>query len=278
MADVATAEERDEDAARPIMLIVWGGIGAGKSTGTAALLEALGVPDDSFVKVGVDDLVELVPAYRAAVESGDPAKKEAAYMKYRGEAKKLKAPTLAAAIEQRRNIYLEWTYEGNLEKFANGEDAELPFLTASYDVVLLYVACPDVEGILRNAAKRERTIPEDTIRKFNLNRSKHFVEAVNGLHGLTVAAEQSALRVFVMERKTADAQGMLSEVMAALPLAASATITEEEAWAVVQAQLVQQESQDAAATGEAPDLFGAEQEGRPKVAGTTGWVPKCAIL
>ena len=221
-------------AAAPMIVVVWGGIGAGKSTGTAALLEALGVPEDAFVKVGVDDLVELVPAYRAAVESGDPAKKEAAYMKYRGEAKKLKAPTLAAAIEGRRHIFLEWTYGPNLEKFARGEDAELPFSTAGYDVVLLYVACPDLEGILRNAAKRERTIPPETIRKYNLNRSKHFVEAANGLHGLVAAAaEQSALRAFVMERKTADDAGALSEVTAALPLPASAEVTEEEAWGVV---------------------------------------------
>lgn len=158
-------------------------------------------------------------------------------MKYRDEAKKLKGPVLAAVFEQKQNIFLEWTYEGNLVKFAKGEDAELPFVVAGYDVVLLYVACPDLEGIVRNAAKRERSIPEDKIRKFNLNRSKYFVEAANGLHRLAASSQQSALRTFVMERKTADDVGVLYEVTSALPLDVGTQPTDGEAWGIVQATL-----------------------------------------
>ena len=233
-------EPEPEAPCSPTIVVVWGGIGVGKSTGTALLLQALRLPDGAFVKVGVDDLVELIPEYRAAVEAGDPARKEAAYMQYRNEAKKLKAPTLAAAIERKQPIYLEWTYDGNLEKFANGEDAELPdsgyISEAGYDVVLLYVACPDVEGIVRNAAKRERTIPEATVRKWNLNRTKPFVDAANSLQS---RLQPSAFRAFVMERPDADSQGVLREVTAMLPLPGGAEPTEEEVWAAVQARLAQ---------------------------------------
>ena len=149
------------------MIVLWGGIGAGKSTAMPLLLDALQLADADLVKVGVDDLVELVPEYREAVESGEPARKETAYMEYRGAAKKLKGAVLAAAVEAKQQVFLEWTYEGNLQAFAKGEDAELPFAAANYEVVLTYVACPDLEGILRNAAKRERTIPPDTIRKYH---------------------------------------------------------------------------------------------------------------
>jgi hypothetical protein len=231
-ASTAAATAAD-GGSNPMLVVVWGGIGAGKSIGALQLFEVLGVRDDGFAKVGVDDLVELVPEYRAAVESGDAETKAGAYMKYRDTAKKLKRPTLVTAFEQRRNIYLEWTYEGNLIKFAKGEDAELPFVAAGYDVVLLYVACRDLEGILRNAATRERTIPEDTIRKYNQHRSKHFVEAANGLHGLAAAAQsRSALRAFVIERKTADDAGSLREVSSALPVEISAEATDEHAWAI----------------------------------------------
>ena len=225
---------------RPVLLVVWGGIGAGKSTGAPMLLQELQLADESLVKVGVDDLVELVPDYRAAVESSDPERREASYMQFRDEAKKLKGAVLADAFEQKKPVYLEWTHEGNLLKFAHGEDSELPVVEAAYDVVLMYVACDDIDGIVRNAARRQRKIPEDTIRRYNLNRTKHFVNAVNGLHRLLAAAERSTLRAFVVQRQDADSPGSISEVTAALPLLTESDekLTEEEAWAALQAQLV----------------------------------------
>jgi hypothetical protein len=97
--------------------------------------------------------------------------------------------------------YLEWTYQGNLQTFAQeGSITGCPgFLTAGgYDVVLVLVSCPDIEGVVRNAAKRERTIPPDTIRKYNTDRTKHFVEALNTLRA---RRPPPSLRAFVVRCK-----------------------------------------------------------------------------
>jgi hypothetical protein len=73
------------------------------------------------VVAGVDDLVQRVPEYRRAVDAGGEEKVEA-YMKYRDEAKLLLPPIMDLAVAQRQSIVVEWTYEGNLQNFANGEE------------------------------------------------------------------------------------------------------------------------------------------------------------
>ena len=137
-----------EPPARPTVVVSWGGIGAGKSTAAALLFAELPMAQSDCVLVGVDDLVELVPEYRAAVESGDPAQKEAAYMQYRGQGKALKAAVIAAAVARRCNLYVEWTFEGNLQDFAAAsEKAEVAYEAEGYDVVLMLVSCHDLPGI-----------------------------------------------------------------------------------------------------------------------------------
>jgi hypothetical protein len=109
--------------------------------------------------------------------------------------------------------------------------------------VFSFVSCYDVEGILTHAAKRERTIPEATIRKYNVNRSRYFVEAADQL---VRRHTSERVRAFVVERgkyasnphrndphlsgavlrhclrlvETAAAKGVLTEVTSALPLVA----------------------------------------------------------
>ena len=198
---------------------MWGGIGAGKSSAADLVFAELGIsrahPPIAFV--GVDDLIELIPEYRAAVDAGGEAKKDA-YMKYRGGAKELRGPVMELAMAQKQNICVEWTQQRNLQKFSRGEDWEdIPsnIVTGrSYDVVLALVSCKDIEGILQNAAKRERTIPEPTIIKYNRDRTKHFVEAADKLY----KRYSSNFRAFVVERKSANAEGVLKEVTQALPL------------------------------------------------------------
>eukprot|EP01050_Picozoa_sp_SAG11_P000587 SAG11_NODE_20_length_25330_cov_18.348143_5_plen_221_part_00 len=104
--------------AKPTVVISWGGIGAGKSTAAPLLFEHLHSTQGDYVAAGVDDLIEFVPEYRAAVESGESARKEAAYMQYRNVAKALKVPVIARAVQQRHNLYFEYTFEGNLQEFA----------------------------------------------------------------------------------------------------------------------------------------------------------------
>ena len=107
-------------------------------------------------------------------------------------------PGIIAAVVQRKvGLYLEWTARQNLQEFARrGALAGCPTFLADggYDVVLVLVSCTDIEGILTNAATRERQVPPDLIRQFNQDRSKHFVEAANAL-----AQHPSCnLRVFVV--------------------------------------------------------------------------------
>ena len=66
------------------------------------------------------------------------------------------------------------------------------------------VSCPDIEGILINAAKRERTIPPDVIRQYNLDRCLHFLTAAQQLQ-----SQPCNLRLFVVHRENADAASCL---------------------------------------------------------------------
>jgi hypothetical protein len=86
---------------------------------------------------------ELVPAYRAAVESGDAARKAAAYMEYRGVAKAMAPDVIAAAKAEKLNLLLEWTAEQNLQSFAAGTFVGGgTFDEAAYDVALVLVRHP----------------------------------------------------------------------------------------------------------------------------------------
>jgi hypothetical protein len=191
--------------ARPLLTLMWGGIGAGKTTAAALFLDKIGKHPDEFAELGVDDLIELLPGYQSAIDSDDAATRQAAYLKYRKEAKALMPEYFASAVSHRRNIYVEWTYEGNLKKYSHGEcpsdwacSADTwDSLEDDYDVTLVLIWCPDIDGIVENAAKRDRQIPEETIRKYNLNRAKHFVEGANTLF----ERKPDKMRAFVIIRE-----------------------------------------------------------------------------
>jgi len=73
---------------RPVLFVLWGGIGAGKSTvAKSSLIFGTLIPQakEDCVHIGVDDLVEFIPEYRAAKESGNEEEKKAAYMQYRDQ-------------------------------------------------------------------------------------------------------------------------------------------------------------------------------------------------
>ena len=59
-------------------------------------------------------------------------------------------------MAQKRHLYVEWTWQGNLEAFWKLMDDTFPSPLLDspdgYDVVLAFVHCPDVEGILRQHA------------------------------------------------------------------------------------------------------------------------------
>ena len=66
-------------------------------------------------------MVESIPEYRQAVDAGGEEKAKA-YMMYKDKAKLLLPPIMDLALAQRQSIVVEWTYEGNLQQFANGEE------------------------------------------------------------------------------------------------------------------------------------------------------------
>ena len=160
----------------------------------------------------------------------------------RDEAKQLRRPILAAAIAQKRHIYVEWTAQQNLQTFQRGEDEHLPLEEHGYDVVLVFVSCPDVDGILKQHAGgslHKRMVPPTIIEEYNRDRSVYFVEAVNALHGRGIG-----LRAFVAERENCkSSECMLTEVTSALPIqyrdvgAEDASLSEPEASALLQAQI-----------------------------------------
>lgn len=77
-----------------------------------------------------------------------------------------------------------------------------------------------------------RHIPEDIVRKFNIDRAKHFAEAVNKLKNGRFSEAGSisggTLRAFVVMRPDASSDGELKEITGALPLGAG-TMTEADA-------------------------------------------------
>jgi hypothetical protein len=80
------------------------GIGAGKSTAAQMTFETLGKAHADSVAVGVDDVVEFIPAYREAIESGDPARKNESYLRYRVLAKKIIPEIVAAAVSRQLDL------------------------------------------------------------------------------------------------------------------------------------------------------------------------------
>ena len=77
-----------------------------------------------------------------------------------------------------------------------------------------------------------RHIPEDVVRKFNIDRATHFVESVDKLKKRGFSGDGSAsggtLRAFAVMRADAASDGELKEVTGALPLG-TGTITEADA-------------------------------------------------
>lgn len=115
IASAAVAAGPGKPSDRPTLLVVWGGIGAGKSTATAAVLKELEMDASEFVKVGVDDLIEHVPEFVADTESGDAELMKAAYMKHRDVARSAVDLAITKAVAGKFNLMLEWTNEENLQ-------------------------------------------------------------------------------------------------------------------------------------------------------------------
>ena len=83
-----------------------------------------------------------------------------------------------------------------------------------------------------------RHIPEDIVRKFNVDRAKHFVEAMDKLKARGFAGAGSAsggtLRAFAVMRADATSDGVLKEVTSALPLGnGEKTVTEAQSIAAI---------------------------------------------
>mmetsp|Transcript_19499 Transcript_19499/g.40608 ORF Transcript_19499/g.40608 Transcript_19499/m.40608 type:complete len:254 (+) Transcript_19499:3-764(+) len=190
----------------PIALVMWGGIGAGKSTASPQVLKALGMDQANTVVVDVDVLVQKVPEFRAAKGTDE---QQAAYMKYRSDAKKIQKQVALAALEKGLDAYVEWTNEENLHALSSGESdlfRQAALEAKEYLLAVCLVECRDVEGILVAAREREkvdgRHIPEAVIRDFNTNRALHWFTALRRL-------EQGSLqlRAFVETRLLANASG-----------------------------------------------------------------------
>jgi hypothetical protein len=169
---------------QPFAIVMWGGIGAGKSTASTQVFETLGMADasQSMVDLNVDELVQSVPEFRASI--GTEHEKEA-YMTYRNAAKQIQKPLAQASLEQGLDVYVEWTNEGNMHALSKAESDVLQreaLEAKGYTVVLCLVECRDVEGILVATKEREkvdgRHIPEAVIRTYNQDRAKHWLTAL----------------------------------------------------------------------------------------------------
>mmetsp|Transcript_15550 Transcript_15550/g.20966 ORF Transcript_15550/g.20966 Transcript_15550/m.20966 type:complete len:268 (+) Transcript_15550:106-909(+) len=191
---------------KPIALVLWGGIAAGKSTASREVFAELGMDRANTVVIDVDQLVQKVPEFRAAVGTDQ---EKAAYMKYRNDAKKIQKQVALAVLEKGLDVYVEWTNEENLHSLSRGESdlfKKAALEAKGYTLVLCLVECRDVDGILEAAKEREkvdgRHIPEDVIRKYNTDRAKHWFTAVRTF-------EEGALpvRAFVETRKSSRANG-----------------------------------------------------------------------
>merc|ERR1711865_1209601 len=120
---------------------------------------------------------------------------KAAYMKHRDVARSAVDLAITKAVAGKFNLMLEWTNKENLQAFASGDDPNVEsddWITdmekTGHDVVVVLVHTSDVDGIVANVAQRakdadtdagvhSRHIPEDVVRKFNIDRAKHFVES-----------------------------------------------------------------------------------------------------
>jgi predicted nicotinamide N-methyase len=184
---------------KPFAIVMWGGIGAGKSTASTQVFETLGMADvsQSMVDLNVDELVQSVPEFRASI--GTDHEEEAyteAYMLYRKVAKQIQKPLAQASLEQGLDVYVEWTYEGNMHALSKAESDVLQreaLEAKGYIVVLCLVECRDVEGILVATKEREkvdgRHIPEAVIRTYNQDRATHWLTALaNWSIGVVVRA------------------------------------------------------------------------------------------
>eukprot|EP01047_Picozoa_sp_COSAG01_P006663 COSAG01_NODE_245_length_20483_cov_32.975314_3_plen_178_part_00 len=114
-AALAAHTPPSQGSGNPMMMVLFGGIGAGKSTAAEVAMRAVGMEAANFVGVGVDDLIEYVPEYVSDVESGDAERIKAAYMKYRDVARAAVEPAITKAVKNKYNLLLEWTNEANLK-------------------------------------------------------------------------------------------------------------------------------------------------------------------
>jgi len=192
----------------PVVVIMWGGIGAGKTTVSPKLMAKLRVKrEKTVVDIDVDNLVQRVPAFQAA--KGTDAE-QAAYMKYRGDAKKIQKQVALAALEHGFDVYVEWTNEGNLHALSSGQAdlfSQAAMEARRYLLAVCLVECRDVEGILeatRERAKQDgRHIPEQVIREFNADRAQHWFTALQKLERGTLP-----VRAFAETRLRATEPGL----------------------------------------------------------------------
>mmetsp|Transcript_36542 Transcript_36542/g.54669 ORF Transcript_36542/g.54669 Transcript_36542/m.54669 type:complete len:271 (-) Transcript_36542:238-1050(-) len=191
----------------PIALIMWGGIGAGKTTASPALLAKLGMDRAQTVVIDVDELVQKVPEFQQAKGT---EQQKAAYMKYRNDAKKIQKQVALTVLQKGLDVYVEWTNEGNLHALGKGESdvfQQAALVAKKYTVAVCLVECRDVEGILAAVKEREkedgRHIPEGVIREFNTDRALHWFNAL-----LQLEKRPLQTRAFVQTRKCARSCGV----------------------------------------------------------------------
>lgn len=97
-------ESLPEDV-RPIIWLIGGGSGAGKSTILASLQAAGSIPKSGVVSVNADDFKEVIPEFRQLVERGDSRAAEMVH----DESNLMAREAVAAALVKRSNIIYDGT-------------------------------------------------------------------------------------------------------------------------------------------------------------------------
>eukprot|EP00927_Polykrikos_kofoidii_P049724 TRINITY_DN43740_c0_g1_i1.p1 TRINITY_DN43740_c0_g1~~TRINITY_DN43740_c0_g1_i1.p1 ORF type:complete len:1247 (+),score=181.37 TRINITY_DN43740_c0_g1_i1:161-3901(+) len=213
----------EKQGRKPVALVVWGGIAAGKTGATDAALEALDLKGDSSVATAlVEDMLELIPEYRSAVvpQHGDVRRETYmyAYMDCWALASRMLKAYHELVASRQLSVIAEPASGKELVDFAQGDAG--PF-GGNYSSALVFVDERDVERAERGAEARALatglwTGPW-TKTSYNQHLSLRFLAAARGLLLRSLPAR---IFVFTRSEKLADDekdnQGILREVGARL--------------------------------------------------------------
>jgi adenylylsulfate kinase-like enzyme len=215
----------------PFAVIMWGGIGVGKTTASGKLLGELGVERAQMIDLDVDELVQHIPAFRSAIGTTE---EQTAYMKYREVAKKTQMRLGLQALKQGFDVYIEWTNEQNLYALCHGISELFPIAALNlkaYHLAICLVECRDTEGVLAataiRAMKDKRHIDPAIVREFNNDRALHFIKEV------TNESAPKHMRTFVETREDATLGGLGMMELKGGDLQAAGIGNEEEARAAL---------------------------------------------